>query len=254
MKTYNEIWDGEIEHLANIPVESFMPLLLLRHISTLATKTEMTSKAFTYGFDPEMIYEKYRPKTAKKEDLLKPIQSYFSDPEEGDDDHLFSIILDENAFNSFILDFVLVDRNFSLRELIEVDPKTRDMTQQMVTDSIGLLMPQVLEEYGPGKNVDVMFTLSHSLISEKLDSQRVSGFQMDKNGNFRLTLNVAFQLLVDKFGTKGVYEEARSFYMSLVGKGKFVVKEVSQDMKMLTIVPKSAEVSALKIFKSDGEE
>ena len=77
---------------------------------------------------------------------------------------------------------------------------------------------------------------------------------MDKNGNFRFTVNIMAQLLVDKFKDKGVYEEARSFYVSFVAKGKFVVNEVSPNVKMLTVVPKNAEVQSLKIFKADGEE
>ena len=85
MKVYGEIWDGDVDQHANIPVESFMPLMLLRHVGTFADKTEMNSKHFTYGFDPEMVYSKYRPKTNKKEKLLKPIKSYFSDPEDGED-------------------------------------------------------------------------------------------------------------------------------------------------------------------------
>lgn len=84
----------------------------------------------------------------------------------------------------------------------------------MTTDTIGLLVPQLMEEFGSGKNVDIMMSLSHSLIAEKLDSKRVSGFQLDKNGNFRIILNVAAQILVDKFGNKGVYEEARSMFLS----------------------------------------
>lgn len=77
---------------------------------------------------------------------------------------------------------------------------------------------------------------------------------MDKNGNFRITINVMAQLLVDKLRNKALYEEARSFYMSFVAKGKFVVNEVTPEQKILTIVPKNAEVQSLKIFKSNGDE
>jgi len=86
------------------------------------------------------------------------------------------MIIDENAINSFILDFVLIDKNFSVRELLEVDPKTREMLDSLNTDVLGLLMPQLVEEYGANKNIDLMVSLSHALISEKLDSSKVSGF------------------------------------------------------------------------------
>ena len=74
------------------------------------------------------------------------------------------MIIDENAINSFILDFVLIDKNFSVRELLEVDPKTREMLDSLNTDVLGLLMPQLVEEYGANKNIDLMVSLSHALI------------------------------------------------------------------------------------------
>lgn len=129
MQTYQEIWDGDIEKISDLPVESFLPLLVLRHLGSFAKSTDMTSKHFQYGFDPEMVYEKYRPKTTKKDALLKPIESYFSTPDEDEDDFLFQFIIDENAINSFILDFVLIDKNFSIRDLLSVDPKSRELVE-----------------------------------------------------------------------------------------------------------------------------
>jgi len=46
----------------------------------------------------------------------------------------------------------------------------------MTTSKIGIMMPAILEEFGKDRKVDVMFTTSHSLISEKLKDARVSGF------------------------------------------------------------------------------
>lgn len=126
-KAYQEIWDGDLEKISNLPVESFLPLLVLRHVGSIAHTRNLTSKLFEYGFDPEMIYERYRPKSAKKDSMLKAIDSFFSEPEAGEDEHLFSMIIDENAFNSFILDFVLIDRSFSLRELLKMDERGKDM-------------------------------------------------------------------------------------------------------------------------------
>jgi len=46
--------------------------------------------------------------------MLKEINSYFSESIEGQEDHLFQFIIDENAINSFILDFTLIERSISL--------------------------------------------------------------------------------------------------------------------------------------------
>jgi hypothetical protein len=103
----------------------------------------------------------------------------------------------------------------------------------MTTSKIGIMMPAILEEFGKDKKVDVMFTTSHSLISEKLKDARVSGFQMDRNGNFRFAVNVGLEIAVEKEMQPGHYEQARSLYMSLVAKGKVQVVEHESKNKNL---------------------
>ena len=87
-----------------------------------------------------------------------------------------SLIIDENAFNSFILDFVLVEKAFSLREYFNMDPKLRQMLAQMNTDALGLVLPEILEEYSSGMAVDFYMSMSHALISKKIPDAKVSGF------------------------------------------------------------------------------
>lgn len=94
-------------------------------------------------------------------------------------------------------------------------------------------------------------SMSHTLIKDKLDTQRVSGFNLDKNGNFRFTLNLYAQILVDSSMTEKSSE--REIFLGLTYKGKLVVKEENGE-KILVIVHKSAEVSNAKILKADGEE
>ena len=237
-----------------MPIESFLPILVLRYVGSFARSQLIAPDRLEYGFDPEMIYSKWRPHNSKKESMLKEINSQFSEVEEGQDGHAFSIIIDENAINGFILDFVLIEKSFSFREYLSMDPKYQGAVAQMTTNNIGMMLPQLLEEFGADKNVDVMFSLSHALIADKLEGQKATGFQIDKNGNFRIILNISVQLLVEKFKNKGMFEEARSIYLSLTAKGKLVVKEISETEKMLVIIPKNAEVGGLKIFKEDGEE
>lgn len=70
-----------------------------------------------------MIFESVRPTPPKKKSMLKEISSEFSSMTEGEDPIMLSFILDENAINSFLLEFVLVERAFSLREVIKADPR-----------------------------------------------------------------------------------------------------------------------------------
>lgn len=85
-----------------------------------------------------------------------------------------------------------------MREFMSMSKEMRPYVSQMTTSKIGIMMPAILEEFGKDRKVDVMFTTSHSLISEKLKDATVSGFQMDKNGNFRFKVNVGFEIAVEK--------------------------------------------------------
>lgn len=87
--------------------------------------------------------------------------------------------------NAFLLDFVLYEKAFSLRNMLKMDEKTRPFINELNTTNIGLLMQQVLDEFGADKEVDFYISLSHSLVTKKIENAKVSGFQMDKNGNFR---------------------------------------------------------------------
>lgn len=112
------------------------------------------------------------------------------------------------------------------------------------------ILPDIDETYN-NKKFDVMLSMSHNLLKDKLDNSRVTGFNLDKNGNFRFSLNIFAQILVDKTAT--VKESAREIYLGFTYKGKLVIKEENGE-KILLVVHKSAEVSSAKILKGNGEE
>jgi len=74
-----------------------------------------------------MIFERVRPTPKNKENMLKAIDSQFSSRTDGEDPVMMSLILDENAINSFLLEFVLVERAFSLREFIRSDQRLAEV-------------------------------------------------------------------------------------------------------------------------------
>jgi hypothetical protein len=176
MEQYDSIWNGDLNSLASMPVESFLPMILIRHVGGFAIDQEMTSEAITFGFDPEMLFERVRATPAKKASMLKEISSQFTEQSPEDDPFMLQLIIDENAINSFLLEFVLVDRAFSIREFIKVDPRLSDLLVQMNTGGLAVLLPQVVDEYGPGKAIDFYVSMSHSLVSKKLDGVKPSGF------------------------------------------------------------------------------
>ena len=167
---------------------------------------------------------------------------------------MVSLIIDENAINSFILEFVLVERAFSVRDFLKVDPRTAEVLTQMHTKSLAVILPSVVEEFGDGRPIDFYISMSHSLLGNKLDV-KPSGFQMDKNGNFKFVFNVSVTLLVEQKGSRGKWDEARSIYASFTAKGKVTTNTTNKNGdKMLTLHPKSAEISQLKIYNKAGTE
>ena len=53
MQTYDDIWNGDMSKIANLPVESFIPLLFTTHLSRFAQELVLSPKAIDMGFDPE---------------------------------------------------------------------------------------------------------------------------------------------------------------------------------------------------------
>jgi len=129
MQMYESIWNGDLDSLSVMPVESFLPLIMIRHVGGFALEQNISSEAIEFGFDPEMVFESVRPTPAKKMSMLKEINSEFSQMTEGENPVMLSAIVDENAINSFLLEFVLVERAFSLREVIKTDPRLQEVMQ-----------------------------------------------------------------------------------------------------------------------------
>lgn len=149
---------------------------MIRHVGGFALEQTIDSKAIQFGFDPEMVFESVRPTPAKKKSMLKEINSEFSSMTESEDPIMLSFILDENAINSFLLEFVLVERAFSLREVIRTDPRLADVLQQMNTSSLAVILPQVVEEFGDDRAIDFYISMSHSLLTNKLEGVKPTGF------------------------------------------------------------------------------
>ena len=176
MQMYDKLWAGDLESLTSMPVESFLPMIMIRHIGGLAREQKIDSQAVEFGFDPEMVFERVRKMPSKKPAMLKAINSEFSRQTDAKDPTMLSIIIDENAVNSLLLEFVLIERAFSLREFMRADPRLHDVVKEMNTKSMTVLLPAIVEEYGDGRPIDFYMSLSHSLLSDKLEGIKPTGF------------------------------------------------------------------------------
>lgn len=150
-------------------------MIVIRHVGGFAMEQKLTPAAIEFGFDPEMLFERVRPTPKAKKGMLKEINSEFSPMEEGDQSTMFSFIMDENAINSFLLEFVLVDRAFSLRDFMKADPRLQEALMQMNTRIFEVVIPSIFEEFGE-RPFDFYMSMSHSLLSNKLEGVKPTGF------------------------------------------------------------------------------
>lgn len=93
-----------------------------KHVGSFASEFEITPEFVTYGFDPEPAMVGMRPQgmQARRQKLLKAINTEFSETDADDQKRAIQLIFDENLINMFILDFVLVDKSFSMRDVMSM--------------------------------------------------------------------------------------------------------------------------------------
>lgn len=70
------------------------------------------------------------------------------------------------------------------------DPRFAAFSQLLSTTTMGLAIPSFKEEFGDGKRIDFIGTLSHSFISDHVDDVKFPGINIDKNGVAKLSINV----------------------------------------------------------------
>ena len=72
---YAKVWVGDKQSLVHLPVESPLPLLVLKNFSSLSTTFTLDPYQLESGFDPDLAFKKSPPK--KKLAMLKEIDSQF---------------------------------------------------------------------------------------------------------------------------------------------------------------------------------
>ena len=79
----------------------------------------------------------------------------------------------------------------------------------------------------------------------------MSGIYMDKNGNFKVQLNLAAQINLDN-GEQD-WQPVRNIYLTLVLKFKLSMNNNDPSDKLLMINPKNLELSEMKIMNGQEE-
>ena len=99
--------------------------------------------------------------------------------------------IDENAFSQILNIFTASDNLISLRKLIMENIKARrkyhrEVKKYMTTSLLSKVIPSFAEEFGKKRNLDIMFTPSHSRFLKAFPDAKRSSVYIDKNGNFKV--------------------------------------------------------------------
>jgi len=101
---------------------------------------------------------------------------------------------------------------YSLKDLMNLDPRIAVMKQLLTTTTIGMLIPSFKEQYGDNRPIDVVLTASQDYMTTGLGTDVTpSGLQIEANGNFVMTVNLGAQLIVEN--KQNVQVEARALYL-----------------------------------------
>jgi len=156
-------------------------------------------------------------------------------------------MIDDNFFNALTSLFAQVDKTFSGRDIMKGNPKTRPFLSMLTTSTVGTVLPQFVEEYGPDKNLDVMFSPSHALFLDGFPGSKMTGIYIDKNGNWKFMINIVANIMVET--TPKHWEPVRNIYTTITFKLKMGMDDSNPFDKKFSVTPKNIEISNLKVMK-----
>ena len=189
------------------------------------------------------------------DEFLRPIESDFAPlkPAEQNEDSALQLIVDENLVNGAIGQFLKVEKMYSIRDFLGMDPRAAVFKQLLTTTTIGMVMPAFKEDYGEGKPIDIVGTASHDFIDSGLGGDITpSGFSLEKNGNFQFGINLGAQVIVQ--GKDGEWQEARAIYVTLQLRGKMFIADDQFENRTFVILPKGVQMPTIKVFKEGQEQ
>jgi len=81
-----------------------------------------------------------------------------------------------------------------------------------------MALPNFKEEYGNNKAVDLILSINHEEILKHNENMPVSGVTLDQKGNYKVSLNIGANIVVEK--KQGQWVDARNLVLTLSLKGK----------------------------------
>ena len=240
----SEIQAAKEDKIPQFPMDIAVPYVLIFYATQFAEQLKFQDKYLEFGFSATHL----GLLSAKEQKLLKPITGEFDRETNKDGQDAFvQMNIDDNFFNSITSNFVSIEKMFSMRELLKGNIKAKPVLEMLTTSTVGAVLPVFVEEFGHGKKIDLVGSPSHSFFLDGIPGSKMTGIYMDKNGNWKFQINVAFQLNVERL--PGMWEPVRNIYMTVVAKLKATMTD--EDDKQIIFLPKNVEVTELKVMKED---
>lgn len=168
-----------------LPITSIVPLFGIYYASLTADSAKFTEKFIEFNYSPA----KFKLLSDRAYSKLKDIDTEFEEPKEGEKERALQLLLDENIINSLFAHFATMDTMYSLRKVISRDPKLSVFRQLLTTSTIGMVLSSFVEDYGEGKPIDLIGTLSHDFLADSIENIQFSGVTLDEKGVLKGTLN-----------------------------------------------------------------
>lgn len=132
---------------------------------------------------------------------------------------------------------------FSIRDFLKAYPQAVPILENLDSSSLGRIFPDIVEEHGQNRKLDVVLSPSHSLFIDGIPDAKPSGVYIDKNGNWKAQVNVPIQMNIERLGFKGHWEPIRFFYITGLVKGKLSTSTTDDVGKVFNLQPKTITIS-----------
>ena len=188
----------------------------------------------------------------------------------------YSLTIDQNMINAFIIQAGNIKKDFSWRKLLKQFDKKYQMMPLMSTSLFQLNMPQVVSQYGT-RQFDIVTTIDQNRFMEANRKSSFSGFDVS-NGKIKGTLNLVSFLKVaprtlpipkeltrkstaeerkkfkeeaENFANSDDWVVARTIYTSLTIYGKVQLEKEDADTSVLKASIDGFDLAKMDFFKGD---
>lgn len=164
-KIEQRVLDGDQETIGKLPILSLAPVFGLYYATYGAEKVTFSDNFVEYDFSPVSL------KLVDKlhQEFLKEIDTKFVESET--DSSAIQVIIDENLINGIVGKFLKIEKMYSLREVMSMDPRFAVFKQLLTSTTLGMVLPQFKEEYGEGRPLDLVGTAAHDFINQGLGGE-----------------------------------------------------------------------------------